>query len=109
MKTKKNDSKPKKKIGTLRKKYIVLEDGVDFRTISKKMSDAGWRMNHATARNQLMSAMKNLMTELSKELHLDLNDEKILDLISDAQVHETLNDVLQNMVHGKLNKNGEYK
>jgi len=35
-------------------------DGMDYRTIAEKMTDAGFKMNHATARNVFLKAMKKL-------------------------------------------------
>lgn len=81
----------------VQKKYIVLSDGVDFRTVSKKMTEAGWTMNHATARNHLMIAMRNFVSEISKELKLNLSEENIQNIISNNDLHENLVDVLHNI------------
>jgi len=80
------------------KKYIVLSDGVDFRTVSKKMTEAGWPMNHATARNHLMVAMTNFVTEISKELDLKLTEENVQKIISNSEMHDNLVDVLHTIV-----------
>ena len=34
--------------------------GMDYRTIAEKMTDDGFKMNHATARNVFLRAMKKL-------------------------------------------------
>ena len=34
--------------------------GMDYRTIAEKMTDSGHKMNHATARNVFLKAMKKL-------------------------------------------------
>lgn len=86
-------AKPKNK-REVNKKYIVLSDGADFRTVSKKMTEAGWVMNHATARNYLMVAMKNFVTELSKELKMPMSEETVQQIISNNDLHDNLVDIL---------------
>jgi hypothetical protein len=93
----------KEEISLSQKKYIVLSDGVDFRTVSKKMTEAGWTMNHATARNHLMVAMKNFVYELSKELKMGLTEESIQKIISNNDMHENLVDVLHTIVKEDIN------
>ncbi|MFA6049941.1 MAG: hypothetical protein WC761_01970 [Candidatus Paceibacterota bacterium] len=77
-----------------KKKYITLEDGADFRKIADVMTDAGYKMNHATARNQLMLAMENLFTEIGRELNLRLNKEQISEMLRSQDVHDALTDIL---------------
>ena len=45
--------------------YATVADGLDYRTISEIMTDRGFKMNHATARNILLSAMRSLASDLS--------------------------------------------
>ncbi len=40
------------------------DGGMDYRTIAQKMTDDGHQMNHATARNIFLRAMKKLATPL---------------------------------------------
>ena len=37
-----------------------IEGGMDYRTIAEKMTERGHKMNHATARNIFLKAMKKL-------------------------------------------------
>lgn len=94
---------------TKEKKYITLEEGVDFRTIAKIMTANGFRMNHATARNQLIVAMEKLLTGIAAEIqgkqkadtvNLDLDG-----LLKDANIHEYLSDILY-LAH-KEQENGQ--
>ena len=55
---------------TKEKKYITLENGEDFRTIAKTMSEHDFKMNHATARNQLILAMSKLINETASSVKL---------------------------------------
>ena len=43
--------------------YATVKDydgGSDYRTIAEKMSAAGYKMNHATARNVFLSALRKI-------------------------------------------------
>ena len=55
--------------------------GMDYRTIAEKMSEQGHKMNHATARNIFLRAMKKLAEPLC-ELYEVENDSKRLDELS---------------------------
>ena len=44
--------------------YATVKDGLDYRAISEIMSEKGFKMNHATARNVLLSAMRSLASDL---------------------------------------------
>jgi hypothetical protein len=94
---------------TKEKKYITLEEGVDFRTIAKIMTANGFRMNHATARNQLIVAMEKLLTNIASEIQGKQKAEMInLDLdglLKDANIHEYLSDILY-LAH-KEQENGQ--
>lgn len=90
------------------KKYITLEEGVDFRTIAKIMTANGHKMNHATARNQLILAMEKLLTHVAVEVGGHKNktadlDFKLDDLLKDHNIHEYLSDVLY-VAHHKTEK-----
>ncbi len=76
------------------KKYITIKNGIDFRKIAKIMSKNNYKMNHATARNQLISAMNNLLEKTAEHMGLKINREKLADLIKDQNVHDSLTDVL---------------
>lgn len=82
------------------KKYITLEEGVDFRTIAKTLTQHGFRMNHATARNQLIVAMEKLLTHVASEIngHKNKTNGPVVinldDLLKNPNVHEYLSDIL---------------
>ena len=44
--------------------YATVKDGLDYRAISEIMSERGFKMNHATARNVLLSGMRSLAADL---------------------------------------------
>lgn len=76
------------------KKYITLPEKMDFRKIGKIMTKAGYDMNHATARNQVVSAMKDILTYISKDLKSDISLEQINDLVNNQEIHKSLQEVL---------------
>lgn len=77
------------------RKYVTLENGIDFRTIARVMSKNGWRMNHATARNQLILAMQNLLTHVAIQVKgPKMKAAEIDSLLKDQQIHDRLGDIL---------------
>lgn len=76
------------------KKYITLPEKMDFRKIGKIMTKAGFDMNHATARNQVVAAMKDVLLFLSKDLKSDISLEQISDLVESQEVQKSLQEVL---------------
>lgn len=78
-----------------KKKYITLGDGgCDFRQMAKIMTDAGFKMNHATARNQLIIAIDSLLMKINTILNANMSSEEIEKLRNDQDVHDNLADVL---------------
>lgn len=79
------------------KRYITLEDGMDFRTIAKKMTAAGFKMNHATARNVLMSALNNFIGSVTTDLCEGMAKPvgvSLEEAMKEQMVHEALSDLL---------------
>lgn len=76
------------------KKYITLDESMDFRQIAKVMSDNHYKMNHATARNQVLSAVEELLSGAVADMGLTLSNEQIKELAKNQEVHEALQDVL---------------
>jgi len=80
---------------TKNKKYITLKDGgADFREMARIMTEAGYKMNHATARNQLILAVKSLITHISSSLKVSVSSSQVEEMISNPEVHESLSDIL---------------
>jgi len=76
-----------------KKRYITIE-GIDFRKIASIMTKAGYKMNHATARNQLMSALQKFLMNIVKQTEVKLEKEKIEEMINSQEIHGALTDVL---------------
>ena len=84
-------------------KYVTLEDGIDFRKIAKIMTDAGWQMNHATARNVLMNGLSRLVTNISEEAGTRLTSKEVEGLLKNQQLHEALAEILFKAYHMQRN------
>lgn len=81
------------------KKYVTISEGIDFRTISKILTQNGYRMNHATARNQLIVAMEKLLVNIALQANNSKNFKamesmKVDELLKDPKIHEYLGDIL---------------
>jgi len=77
------------------KKYVTIKNGGnDFRKMAQIMTDAGFKMNHATARNQLMLAIETLVYHLSNSLKSRITRKNIKDLIASQDMHDDLSDVV---------------
>jgi hypothetical protein len=78
----------------MNQKYITIEEGEDYRTIATKMTTLGYKMNHATARNILLSGMRKFMLNMSESLGRPLTDEECNTLVMRQDIHEVLGDIL---------------
>ncbi len=87
-------------------KYITLEDGTDFRKIAKIMTEVGWQMNHATARNVLMTGLSQLITNISEEVGTHLSTKEVEVLLKNQQLHEALAEILYK-AHQKQEESNE--
>jgi len=89
------------------KKYVTLnEDGIDFRTMAYIMTNVGFKMNHATARNQLILAIQFLVGHMSDKLEINISQKNISNMIKSQDIHEQLSDVLYK-AYQELKNNGE--
>lgn len=87
-----------------KKKYIIVNEGTDFRRIAKIMSAGGMKMNHATARNQLMIALENLFAQLANQIGIKLDKKQIATLIHQQSVHDLLGEVFWKAFNTKKEK-----
>ncbi len=88
-------------------KYVTLEEGTDFRKIAHIMSEAGFQMNHATARNVLMTSLTNLFRHVSNEMNVEVSEAQIKNILRDQKVHEALSDILYQAHEQILNERGD--
>jgi len=93
---------------TSKKKYVTISEGTDFRTIAKIMTNNGFVMNHATARNVLISAIKRILLHSASEIGIRISAETLNELVKDQSLHSALADVLyraQKMNNEEINGN----
>jgi len=76
------------------KKYVTIEEGTDFRTIAKIMTERGYKMNHATARNVLITAIKRIVNASADRVGTRISDEHMESIVCDQDIHMALADVL---------------
>lgn len=88
------------------KKYITLDSGVDFRKIAEVMTAAGYQMNHATARNQLMVALEKLLNDVAKQAGTRLSKTQLAGLLQNQSVHDAIADILH-VIHEQEQKHKE--
>ena len=74
--------------------YITIEDGSDFREISKVMTEHGYTMNHATARNVLLGALKKIATNILGVYNISVTEENISGLLKSQQFQDSIVDLL---------------
>ena len=84
----------KNEIVPSKRKYIVIDESIDFRSIAKIMTKNGFKMNHATARNVLIAAIKKLMTYSADQIGVKMTPETMARMVKDQNLHSALADVL---------------
>ena len=74
-----------------------IEGGLDYRSIAEEMTSNGYKMNHATARNIFLRAMKKLAEPLCElydsELDVALADSTAKDPRFQASMIELIEDI----------------
>lgn len=76
------------------KEYITLKSGKDFRSIAKIMTKGSFSMNHATARNQLMSALQKFFINIFKQTNIKPDKAHLQEMMNSQDIHNALTDVL---------------
>ena len=75
--------------------------GMDYRAIADKMSEDGFKMNHATARNVFLRAMKKLAAPVC-QLH-DVSDDADVDRTSrDPRFQEGMVEIISDIYDNKI-------
>jgi hypothetical protein len=77
--------------------YATVKDGLDYRTISEIMTARGHKMNHATARNVLLSAMKTIATDIVSSQDIDINDVDIEQIAKSPLFQSGVADVIDDI------------
>ena len=70
--------------------------GMDYRVIAEKMSEEGYKMNHATARNVFLSAMQKIARPLC-ELYGNNDAESVRKAACDPRFQEGMIEIVQDI------------
>ena len=73
------------------------DGGADYRTIANQMTNRGYKMNHATARNEFLRGMKKIVVALAAEYGLSLTEKEISKIARDPQFQSGACELIQNM------------
>jgi hypothetical protein len=64
--------------------------GSGYREIAEKMTDAGYRMNHSTARNVFLAAMKKFARDICNLYEVDVSQERLDDIAADPRFQSSV-------------------
>lgn len=86
-----------KKVG----KYVTLSDrgATKFRNIAEKMTDMGWKMNHATARGVMLQALTKIARKILISRKGHASEADIQRLIKTAEFQEYVANVVEEDVY----------
>lgn len=82
------------------KGYATVTDfpgALDYRAIAEKMSDDGDQMNHSTARNVFLRAMKKLAQSMHELYALDVEDESLAKTARDPEFQQGIYEAMIDM------------
>lgn len=74
-----------------------LPGGMDYRSIAEKMTSDGDKMNHATARNVFLCAMKKFAGPILKMYDLSVDDGDVMRTAKDPRFQESIIDILDDV------------
>ena len=69
--------------------------GLGYREIAEKMTDLGDQMNHSTARNIFLAAMRKVAKDACSILDVDPNSENLKRIASDPRFQSGIIDILR--------------
>ena len=87
--------------------YATVTDlsGMDYRSIAEKMTEEGFKMNHATARNVFLGAMKKFAGPILKMYDIPIDDTAVMRTAKDPRFQESIIDILDDVTIS--NKEGQ--
>ncbi len=74
-----------------------LPGGMDYRSIAEEMTSNGDKMNHATARNVFLGAMKKFAGPILKMYAVSADDASIMRTAKDPRFQESIIDILDDV------------
>lgn len=74
---------------------VGADDGENYRTIARLMSDQGHSMNHASARNWMLRVMRKFAKEYTRAKGERLNDDEIDNMARSPHFQSAIRELLQ--------------
>jgi len=71
--------------------------GEDYRAIAEKMTGDGYKMNHATARNVFLSALKKIARPIHQVNNISTNDELLQRTAKDPRFQAGIAEILNSI------------
>ncbi len=71
-----------------------LPGAMDYRSIAEKMTESGDKMNHATARNVFLGAMKKFAEPILKMYDLQADTDSVVRTAKDPRFQESIVNIL---------------
>ncbi len=84
--------------------YATVKDytgGADYRTIAESMTSAGYKMNHATARNIFLGALRKIARPVHQIHGLSDNQEDLQRTAKDPRFQSGIADILSSLKEKK--------
>lgn len=78
--------------------YATVSDddtSANYRTISKIMTENGYKMNHASARNYILKIMKQFAKSIALQEGLKLSDERLMVIARNPSFQSAIGDLVQ--------------
>ena len=76
---------------------VTFDDGINYREIADMMTDAGFKMNHSSARNYVLRVMHKFADAIIKEWNLDISGDKMERIVKSPQFQQAICDILQSL------------
>lgn len=82
---------------TQTRKYSTVqdEDCTNYREIAKIMTDNGYTMNHSSARNHLLRAMRKFAIAIARHHGKELDETQIWNAIKDPEFQDSIGGMIE--------------
>lgn len=73
---------------------VAEDEGVNYREIADTMTELGFEMNHSSARNYVLRVMRKFVKAFTKDMKLDLDEQRIDEIAKDPNFQHGVADLL---------------
>jgi hypothetical protein len=73
----------------------AVEDGVNYRNIAEEMTDMGHKMNHSSARNHIIRAMRRFVSGFAAQYDIDMDEKHIDEVARSPMFQEGMAELLE--------------